>query len=274
MQLDALDFMIDACSRAARSPLAEDRGEAHADWQDAGSRRGSFPGVPVDPAGVPTRLTTRGACTSRPTSPLYPLPDEPQHLGRSRLMMTAACPVVVAALVRRAHRQFPQRLHLPAAARAVDRLAGSACGSCGHALLVRKHSRRQLPALLRGRCRACRAPISIRYPIVEAADRASCSPRPGGSTGRASCSSSRLVFGCALIVLFAIDLEHHLLPNVITLPGIVVGFRLQLHHAARVARRRSSASSSAAVCCGRLPRATTGSATKKASGWATSRCSR
>ena len=36
--------------------------------------------------------------------------------------------------------------------------------------------------------------------------------------------ASRLVFGCALIVLFAIDLEHHLLPNVITLPGIVVGF--------------------------------------------------
>jgi leader peptidase (prepilin peptidase)/N-methyltransferase len=35
---------------------------------------------------------------------------------------------------------------------------------------------------------------------------------------------SRLVFGCALIVLFAIDLEHHLLPNLITLPGIVVGF--------------------------------------------------
>ena len=35
---------------------------------------------------------------------------------------------------------------------------------------------------------------------------------------------ARLVFGCALIVLFAIDLEHHLLPNAITLPGIVVGF--------------------------------------------------
>ena len=37
---------------------------------------------------------------------------------------------------------------------------------------------------------------------------------------------SRLIFGCALIVLFAIDLEHHLLPNAITLPGIVVGFLL------------------------------------------------
>ena len=33
----------------------------------------------------------------------------------------------------------------------------------------------------------------------------------------------RLVFASAMIVLFAIDLEHHLLPNVITLPGIVVG---------------------------------------------------
>jgi leader peptidase (prepilin peptidase)/N-methyltransferase len=33
----------------------------------------------------------------------------------------------------------------------------------------------------------------------------------------------RLLFACAMIVLFAIDLEHHLLPNVITLPGIVVG---------------------------------------------------
>ena len=33
----------------------------------------------------------------------------------------------------------------------------------------------------------------------------------------------RLVFACAMVVLFAIDLEHHLLPDVITLPGIVVG---------------------------------------------------
>ena len=33
----------------------------------------------------------------------------------------------------------------------------------------------------------------------------------------------RLLFACAMVVLFAIDLEHHLLPNVITLPAIVVG---------------------------------------------------
>jgi leader peptidase (prepilin peptidase)/N-methyltransferase len=34
----------------------------------------------------------------------------------------------------------------------------------------------------------------------------------------------RLLFGCAMIVLFAIDLEHQILPNEITLPGIAVGF--------------------------------------------------
>jgi leader peptidase (prepilin peptidase)/N-methyltransferase len=33
----------------------------------------------------------------------------------------------------------------------------------------------------------------------------------------------RLAFACALIVLFAIDLEHHILPNVLTLPGIAAG---------------------------------------------------
>lgn len=33
---------------------------------------------------------------------------------------------------------------------------------------------------------------------------------------------------CALIVLFAIDLEHQLLPNAITLPGIVVGVAFSL----------------------------------------------
>ena len=39
---------------------------------------------------------------------------------------------------------------------------------------------------------------------------------------------SRIVFGCALIMLFAIDLEHRLLPNAITLPGIAIGFLFSL----------------------------------------------
>lgn len=35
---------------------------------------------------------------------------------------------------------------------------------------------------------------------------------------------ARVLFGCALIVLFCIDAEHRLLPNVITLPGVAIGF--------------------------------------------------
>jgi leader peptidase (prepilin peptidase)/N-methyltransferase len=40
--------------------------------------------------------------------------------------------------------------------------------------------------------------------------------------------AARLLFACAMIVLFAIDFRHYILPNVITLPGIVVGFALSV----------------------------------------------
>jgi leader peptidase (prepilin peptidase)/N-methyltransferase len=36
----------------------------------------------------------------------------------------------------------------------------------------------------------------------------------------------RLLFACAMIVLFVIDLQHKILPNQITLPGVVVGLVL------------------------------------------------
>jgi leader peptidase (prepilin peptidase)/N-methyltransferase len=38
----------------------------------------------------------------------------------------------------------------------------------------------------------------------------------------------RVAFACAMIVLFAIDLEHQVLPNVITLPGLAAGLVLSL----------------------------------------------
>ena len=68
----------------------------------------------------------------------------------------------------------------------------------------------------------------MRYPIVEALTALMFAAAGGCYGPSACCWSSRLIFGCALIVLFAIDLEHHLLPNVITLPGIVVGFVFSL----------------------------------------------
>ena len=77
--------------------------------------------------------------------------------------------------------------------------------------------------VLRGRCRTCGTPISVRYPIIEAIT-AAMMAGAWWFYGPTPLFFSRAIFGCALIVLFAIDLEHQLLPNAITLPGIVVGF--------------------------------------------------
>jgi leader peptidase (prepilin peptidase) / N-methyltransferase len=77
-------------------------------------------------------------------------------------------------------------------------------------------------AILGGRCRKCRTRISIRYPIIELVTMG-VFVLHGAVFGWSALLVARLVFACAMIVLFAIDLEHHLLPNVITLPGIVVG---------------------------------------------------
>jgi leader peptidase (prepilin peptidase)/N-methyltransferase len=103
----------------------------------------------------------------------------------------------------------------------------SACPRCGHELSWFEN----VPILswlaLGGRCRKCRAPIGFRYPIIEAIT-AAMFAAGWWYYGPTPLLASRLVFGCALIVLFAIDLEHQLLPNVITLPGIVVGFLFSL----------------------------------------------
>jgi leader peptidase (prepilin peptidase) / N-methyltransferase len=77
-------------------------------------------------------------------------------------------------------------------------------------------------ALLAGRCRKCRTAISIRYPLVELATMALFVIH-GEVFGWSALLVPRLLFACAMVVLFAIDLEHHLLPNVITLPAIAIG---------------------------------------------------
>jgi leader peptidase (prepilin peptidase) / N-methyltransferase len=100
---------------------------------------------------------------------------------------------------------------------------GSACGSCGHMLAWFENIPVVSYLVLRGRCRACRSPISFRYPFVELLT-AAMFAGAWWLYGPSVLLISRLLFGCALIVLFAIDLEYHLLPNVITIPGIFLGF--------------------------------------------------
>jgi leader peptidase (prepilin peptidase) / N-methyltransferase len=103
----------------------------------------------------------------------------------------------------------------------------SACESCGRELAWYENLPIVSWAALRARCRTCKAPLSIRHPIVEAVT-ALMFAAGAWYYGPTLLLASRLVFGCALIVLFAIDLEHHLLPNAITLPGIVVGIAFSL----------------------------------------------
>ncbi len=98
----------------------------------------------------------------------------------------------------------------------------SRCPGCGHTLRWFDNIPVASYAVLRGRCRNCRTPISIRYPAIEIATMG-LFVLHGVVFGWTPLLVPRLVFACILVVLFFIDLEHHLLPDVITLPGIVLG---------------------------------------------------
>jgi leader peptidase (prepilin peptidase)/N-methyltransferase len=82
-------------------------------------------------------------------------------------------------------------------------------------------------AALGGRCRTCRAPIAVSYPLVEAVT-AAVFAGAYSIYGATPLLAVRLLFACAMIVLFVIDLRHRILPNAITLPGIVAGLLFSL----------------------------------------------
>jgi leader peptidase (prepilin peptidase)/N-methyltransferase len=75
---------------------------------------------------------------------------------------------------------------------------------------------------LRGRCRSCRAPISWRYPAVEATNGLLWLAL-AVTRGPAAQTLVAMVFVTALLVLTLIDLEHLLLPDAVTLPGVALG---------------------------------------------------
>ena len=104
---------------------------------------------------------------------------------------------------------------------------GSHCTTCNRALSWYENIPVASWLVLRGRCRTCGETISAMYPIVEVVT-AIVFVAGYWIYGLTPLLAVRLVFACAMIVLFAIDLRHHILPNVITLPGIVVGFAASL----------------------------------------------
>ena len=104
---------------------------------------------------------------------------------------------------------------------------GSHCTSCTRSLAWYENIPIVSWVVLRGRCRACRAPISWMYPIVEVTT-ALVFVIGYLLYGLTPLAAVRVLFACALIVLFVTDLQHKILPNVITVPGIVIGFACSL----------------------------------------------
>jgi len=105
-------------------------------------------------------------------------------------------------------------------------LPRSRCPYCGGAIRALDNIPLLSFLLLRGRCRRCGAPISLRYPFVELVTSVLfviALHRFGLQTGLISC----LVFVCLMVLLAAIDVEHFLLPDKITLPAILIGLLLQ-----------------------------------------------
>lgn len=84
--------------------------------------------------------------------------------------------------------------------------------------------------LLRGRCRGCQEPFSIRYPIVEAITAGLLlvlSLQLGWGLGLAFA----FYFVCSLLVVTYVDLDHRIIPDRVTLPGIGVALVLALLNA-------------------------------------------
>jgi leader peptidase (prepilin peptidase)/N-methyltransferase len=77
--------------------------------------------------------------------------------------------------------------------------------------------------LLGGKCRSCREPISVQYPVVELLN-GLLAVSLFIKFGPTLTFAVLFLLCAALVVITFIDLEHQIIPDVISLSGIVVGF--------------------------------------------------
>ena len=99
---------------------------------------------------------------------------------------------------------------------------GSACPACGTPIRWYDNIPLLSWVVLRGRCRSCHARISIRYPSVELAA-AVLAAYGVARYGLSVAGFEAVVFAWASLALGLIDLEHQILPDVITYPCIGFG---------------------------------------------------
>lgn len=101
-------------------------------------------------------------------------------------------------------------------------LPASRCPHCGHAIRAWENIPLLSYALLRGKCSACKARISPRYPLVELA----CgllSAWVAWHFGVGWQVVAALAFTWALLAATLIDIDHQLLPDAIVLPLLWLG---------------------------------------------------
>lgn len=99
----------------------------------------------------------------------------------------------------------------------------SACPRCGSFIAWYDNIPIVSWLVLHGRCRSCGGPISWRYPAVEAIT-ASLFALALLRYGAGPDLIVGLLFLTALLVITGIDLDHQVIPDEITVPGIAVGF--------------------------------------------------
>ncbi|MGN6162717.1 MAG: prepilin peptidase [Marmoricola sp.] len=104
----------------------------------------------------------------------------------------------------------------------------SRCPECGHEI----RNRHNVPVIgwliLKGRCYDCRAPISLRYPLVEAGTAALFVGTVLRFSDEPRLWPAYLYLAAIGIALALIDLDVHRLPDVIVLPSYIVGAALLL----------------------------------------------
>ncbi len=103
----------------------------------------------------------------------------------------------------------------------------SRCPQCSHQIGALENIPILSYLLLRGRCKGCGEPISLRYPVVEAVT-GLLFGLAAWKLGPSSAAIGAMIFVAAMIALTFIDFDTQLLPDDITLPLLWLGLLFNL----------------------------------------------
>ncbi len=103
----------------------------------------------------------------------------------------------------------------------------SRCPHCGHGITAMENIPVISWLVLRGKCSSCKAPISIRYPLVEAVT-GLLSAYAAWHFGFGLQAVGAILFIWAMVALTGIDFDTQLLPDSITLPLVWLGLLFNL----------------------------------------------